>query len=262
MMRKAYEAHEREYQRMRMDGIQSWFQRREQWSIDPHDEHFLQDVLAQSWAPHEGVAIELGCGTGALVRWLSKKGFTTLGVDISQTAIQMAIAQSEGYGCQYLVGDICSMDTKLISKCDICIDGRFLHCITSSEDRTAVLKKVQQILNPGGVFVLMSMCSPIDYRSFSSEYKSQRILDNVIYSPTGNGEVFRESRTIGKTTYNPTRYVAHWQKILVEIRRAGVLPTLVRFNRCSAEEPVSSLNVAALTTASTTTNESAVGGSI
>ena len=252
-MKKVYEAHEREYRRMRAEGIQSWSQRSKAWAIDPHDKRFLEDVFAQPWAPQGGRTIELGCGTGPLIRWLSKKGFTATGIDISRTAIEMAKALSKEYEVAYRVSDVCSLDPTDLGKYDLCIDGRFLHCITNLQDRKAVLRNVRHILMPGGVFILMSMCFPIDRRGFANLYKNQRILDNVIYVPAGNSEDFQDSRIINGKKYIPTRFVAHWQKLLSELRGAGFLPMLVRHNHCVLGEPVSSLNVAALTKRCTAT---------
>jgi 2-polyprenyl-3-methyl-5-hydroxy-6-metoxy-1,4-benzoquinol methylase len=93
-MKISYEAHEKEYRRMESAGIPSWFRRNRPWDIDPHDEHFLADVLAQPWAPKTGVVIELGCGTGPLTRWLANKGCQATGIDISPTAIRMAQQRS------------------------------------------------------------------------------------------------------------------------------------------------------------------------
>ena len=175
-MRKSYEAHEYEYRKMKSHGIKSWFRRNSPWSISPPDKHFLEDIFIQSWAPKKGQAIELGCGTGTISRWLTKKGFTTTGIDISKTAIKMAKAQSQGLKIKYINDDFCSMDTKPLGKYDLCVDGQFLHCITNRRDRKTVLHKIRQILKPKGIFVLMSMCSPINRHSFANLYKKKYYL--------------------------------------------------------------------------------------
>jgi 2-polyprenyl-3-methyl-5-hydroxy-6-metoxy-1,4-benzoquinol methylase len=106
-VKKSYETHEDEYRRMEAADIKSWFCRNRPWHIDPYDKHFLEDVFAQSWAPKSGSALELGCGTGPLTRWLVKQKFKTTGVDVSVTAIRMAKKQSANSSIDYRAADCC-----------------------------------------------------------------------------------------------------------------------------------------------------------
>ncbi len=245
-MKKNYELHEYVYQKMSKKGIKSWDQNNHSWSIDPQDERFLKDVIAQSWVIQKGKAIELGCGTGPLVRWLAEKNFEVTGIDISKTAIQMAKEQSGKHNCQYLVNNICTMNILELEKYDLCIDGHFFHCITRQDDRDNMFRRIRQILKPGGVFVLMSMCFPVNQSSFSSLYKDQIILDNQIYVPVENYSEVQDTRVINKNKYLPTRYLGQWQRIISEMNKASLSPMLVRFNHCTSMDPVSSLNVAAI----------------
>ena len=245
-MKKPYEAHENEYGKMESAGIKSWFLRNRPWDIDPYDEHFLEDVFAQPWAPQNGRVIELGCGTGPLTRWLAKKGFHATGVDISRTAIRMAVAQSKKFNIEYQVADICMQTIGQPGKFDLCLDGRFLHGITSPKDRRAVLANVHRLLKPNGIFVLMSMCSPMERAALARQYPAQRVLKNVIYYPRPQTETYADTKTINGKEYFPARFVGHWESLLSELKRAGLQPSLIRFSRCLPEEPVSSLNVAAI----------------
>jgi 2-polyprenyl-3-methyl-5-hydroxy-6-metoxy-1,4-benzoquinol methylase len=246
LMKKPYECHEDEYCRMAVTGTKSWFQRNRPWDIDPHDEHFLKDVFAQPWAPKKGHAIELGCGTGPLTRWLTKKGFKTTGVDLSGTAIRMAREQSKKFVIDYRVADICTEDVRSFGKFDLCVDGRFFHVITNLKDRDAVLENVRRLLNPKGIFVLMSMCMPIERGSLARQYPDQKILRNVIYYPLKKTEAFSGIKKINSQQYFPTRFLGHWKFLLSELQKAALRPLLVRFNHCLPQEPVSSLNVAAI----------------
>ena len=248
-MQKSYEAHEFEYRRMKSKGIKSWDQRNSPWSISPPDKRFLEDVLMQRWSPKKGQAIELGCGTGTISRWLTKKGFTVTGVDISKTAIQMAKTQSKGFEIEYINDDFCSINVNSSDKYNLCMDGHFLHCITDKKDRKIVLRKIRQILNPGGIFIMMSMCSPISHKNFTKVYTNQKILDDVIYIEAEKYGDFRDSRMIKETKYLPTRYITHWKKLLFELRKADFLPMIIQYSRYDkndTKEPTSSLNVAAI----------------
>ncbi|MBU1767562.1 MAG: class I SAM-dependent methyltransferase [Candidatus Omnitrophica bacterium] len=248
-MRKSYEAHEYEYRKMKSHKIKSWSRRNYPWSISPPDKHFLEDIFIQSWAPKKGQAIELGCGTGTISRWLTKKGFIVTGIDVSQTAIKMAKAQSKGLKIKYINDDFYLIDTKPLGKYNLCIDGQFLHCITDKKDRKTVLSKIRQILNPGGVFVVMSMCFPVSHKNFAKTYTTQKILGNVIYIEAEKYGEFQGLRIIQGKKYIPTRYIAHWKVLLSELKNAGFYPMIIKYfihDKNTPEEPTSYLNVAAI----------------
>ena len=245
-MKKPYEAHENEFGKMESAGVKSWFLRNRPWDIDPQDEHFLEDVFAQPWAPQIGRVIELGCGTGPLTRWLAKRGFQATGVDISRTAIRMAIAQSKKFNIEYPMADVCTQTIGQPGTFDLCLDGRFFHGITGRKDRSAVLANVHQLLKPKGIFILMSMCAPIERAALARQYPAQKILKNLIYYPCQQTKKYSGAKTINGKEYFPARFLGHWESLLSELKHASLQPALIRFNRCIPEEPVSSLDVAAI----------------
>jgi SAM-dependent methyltransferase len=242
---RAYEAHEQEYRRMRERGIATWGQRGGGPALEPDDLRFLEDVLAQGWAPKAGRALEVGCGTGPLARWLAGRGYAVTGLDVSPTAIAMARAQTEPHGVTWRVGDICAGEPAGLGRFDLVLDGRALHCITRPADRGRALANVRALLRPGGVFVLMGMCAPIDRRAFRRQFPSQRLSGPVVYAPAPGSGVWDDAVRDGDGAWLPTRYVAHWRRILAEVRATGFEPVLHRVHRCGPDEPVSALNLAA-----------------
>jgi len=94
----------------------------------------------------------------------------------------------------------------------------------------------------------MSMCAPIDRVALTRQHPGQKILKNVIYYPRGQAENFLDATIINGKEYIPMRFVGHWKLLLSELQKAGLQPLLTRFNHCLPEEPVSSLNVAAIKT--------------
>ena len=77
--KKPYEGHEVIYQRMKKKGILVWGQKGSGStgkSCQPETNNFLKDVLSQPWAPKSGKVIELGCGTGPILRRVYKRGFS------------------------------------------------------------------------------------------------------------------------------------------------------------------------------------------
>jgi hypothetical protein len=77
-MEKVYKSHETAYQNLRKHGAQSW---NEMYSTEAGKEpdhegknrqRFIEDVLEKDWSSKNGKALEIGCGTGHLIRWLCK----------------------------------------------------------------------------------------------------------------------------------------------------------------------------------------------
>ena len=247
--KKVYEAHEVLYQRMKADGIRSWeeFNPQNEYcnGVEVHMEQFMIDALSQPWAPSGGKAIEIGCGTGPIVRWLAERGFKCLGIDISKTAVAMAKEQSRGLGVSFRQADICNPVPAIAGKFALAVDGHCLHCITGPDDRKAFLTGAHSLLRPGGLLLVSSMCRPIDRGRFA-ERNRERLIGSIVYASWDGAGQFKHSRTIKGKPYAPTRYIGHWKNILAEIKAAGFHPQLVRLSMHCAEDPISSLSVAAL----------------
>ena len=249
-MKKPYQGHEITYQWMRKEGILVWGQKGKAKivkSCRPEANNFLKDVLSQPWAPKSGRAIEFGCGTGPMLRRVCKRGFSGVGIDISKTAIAMAKEQSKGLDIKFTQGDVCSLNAKSLGKFDLVIDGLCLHCITDIKDRKAYLDNVFKISKDGGLFVLLTMCGPMDRKSFSQACKDHKIVKKVIYVPFEDKSYGRLARFNGKS-YLPTRYVGHWKDILGEVRRAGFELKLIRYNANNRKDFCGTLAAGALKT--------------
>ncbi len=247
-MKKPYEGHEIIYRTMKKKGVLVWGQKGSGStgkSCCPETNNFLKDVLSQPWAPKSGRAIELGCGTGPILRRVCKRGFSGVGIDVSKTAITMAKEQSKGLDIKFRQGDVCNLNTKSLGKFDLVIDGLCLHCITDIKDRKAYLDTVFKILKDGGLFVLLTMCGPMDRKRFSEVCKGHEIVKKVIHVP------FEDKSYEGLVKFNdkyylPSRYVSHWKEILSEVRRAGFALKLIRYNANNSKDFCGTLTVGAL----------------
>jgi SAM-dependent methyltransferase len=247
-MKKPYEGHEFVYRRLKKKGLHSWNegQRIKGKSIDPETKRFLTDVLAQPWAPKGGRVIELGCGTGPILRWICKRDFSGLGIDISKTAIAMAKEQSKGLNVRFKQADICRTDVGRFGKFDLAVDGHCLHCIIRPKDRKVFLRNSFKLLKKGGLFIVMTMCSPADRKIFSNLYKKQKLINNIIYLPFDKAGEYEGFLTINGRDYIPTRKIPHWKSILSEISDAGFKIQMFRYSKAAGEDPSGDLSVAAL----------------
>lgn len=248
--KKAYEAHEVLYQRMKAGGLRSWeklnAQNEHHNGLEVYMEQFMADALSQPWAPGKGKAIEIGCGTGPIVRWLAKRGFVCLGIDISGTAVAMAREQSKGLDdVRFEQADICDMNPSKLGAFALVVDGHCLHCITQPKDRKAFLHNAHRLLQPGGLFLVATMCRPIDRRAFSMKHR-EKLIGSTVYASWARAGEFTHSRTIKGKAYMPTRHIGHWKDILTEIKTAGFRPQLVRLNLHYTDHPISSLCVGAI----------------
>jgi len=246
--KKPYEGHEIVYRKMKEKGILVWGQKGSGStgkSCHPEINSFLKDVLSQPWAPKGGRVIELGCGTGPILRRVCKSGFSGVGVDVSKTAITMAKEQSKGLDIKFRQGDVCNLNAKSLGKFDLAIDGLCLHCITGAKDRKAYFDNVSKILKDGGLFVLLTMCGPMNRKRFSEACKGHKIAKKVVYVPFEDKSYGRLTKFNGKT-YLPSRYIGHWKEILSEIRRASFTSKLIRYNANNSKDFCGTLTVGAL----------------
>jgi 2-polyprenyl-3-methyl-5-hydroxy-6-metoxy-1,4-benzoquinol methylase len=247
-MKKPYHGHELIYQQMRKKGCLVWGQKQSGSkgnSDHPDINNFLKDALSQPFAPKGGRAIELGCGTGPILRRVCKKGFSGVGIDISKTAIAMAKEQSKGLDIKFRQGDVCDLNTKSLGKFDLVIDGLCLHCITDAKDRKAYFDNVFKILKDNGLFVLLSMCGPMDRKRLSQACKGHKIIKKVVYVPFEDKSYGRLIKLNGKS-YLPSRYIGHWKEILGEVRRAGFDLKLIRYNANNSKDFCGTLTVGAV----------------
>lgn len=93
------------------------------------------------------LCVDLGCGTGAFTRRLTKFNLDLLGIDISPRSI--ARATQEGGGPRYMTGDIMHVDLPAESA-DIAVFSGVLHHLPEREHRASALREAFRILKPGG----------------------------------------------------------------------------------------------------------------
>jgi SAM-dependent methyltransferase len=247
-MTKSYEGHEDIYKKIKKKGLRSWneFQRIKQKEISSDTKRFLTDVVTQPWAPKGGRVVELGCGTGPILRWICKNNFSGLGIDISKTAIAMAKEQTRDANVKFKRADLCRIDAGKIGKFDLAIDGHCLHCITNERDRKNFLKNSFKLLKKGGVFIVITMCGPGDRKIFSNGWKGQKLINHIIYYPLHKARQYADFITYNGRDYIPTRKILHWKSILSEIRNDGFKIQMFQYNASTEKEPFGDLSVAAL----------------
>lgn len=101
--------------------------------------------------------LEIGCGTGELVRFLSRYGATVAGMDLDETMV--AVAQAKGIEndrVRFLVGDMAGIG-RLFAPASfthiLCVGNTLVH-LPSRESIAAFLGEAAGLLAAGGTLVL------------------------------------------------------------------------------------------------------------
>lgn len=116
----------------------------EEWS------RYLTELLKE-YRIEEGVVCELGCGTGKMTRLLADAGYDMIGVDMSED--MLAIASMENpQQILYLCQDMRELElygtvAAVVSVCDS------MNYLLEEEDLLEVFQRVNEYLEPGGVFL-------------------------------------------------------------------------------------------------------------
>jgi len=169
-MRESYRADEDVFRKLRAAGKTSWDEQAdpgasfERFVMRP----FLEESLAGMARASQGLsALEIGCGSGPICCFLAARGWAVRGIDVSQTALEMARqnAAQRGLDVRFDDADICNMPEQtreglaLDERYDLVIDGHCLHCLVRDEHRRGALGAIHRLLRPDGLFLIETMIS-------------------------------------------------------------------------------------------------------
>lgn len=117
----------------------------------PYDEwgEYLVSLL-KKYGVEDGLVLDMGCGTGAMTRYLDAHGYDMTGIDVSEEMLTIAKEKSSS-DILYLLQDMREFELygtvrAIVSVCDS------LNYITEEEDLLQVFRLVWNYLDPDGVF--------------------------------------------------------------------------------------------------------------
>lgn len=100
--------------------------------------------------------IDLGCGEGRDCRWLAQQGYRATGVDVSPAALDRArqLCRHLPSPPAFLERDVIRLHGIAPESFDLALNMGCLHMLDVDADRMAHLRRVYEILKPGGVLLL------------------------------------------------------------------------------------------------------------
>ena len=160
--RRAYYDHEGVYRRLRDQGYTGW---------GPPDRgnplEYIEVFLASEFAPNPSYALDLGCGGGEVSIHLAKLGWKVLGIDYSETAIELARENAviAGVDVEFLVADVAKPLTLKKGSFALVLDYLVRHCLIEHSDRRTFMLNAYEALSNGGIMLGVNMTSDgyLDY---------------------------------------------------------------------------------------------------
>lgn len=221
-MSRSYRADEKVFQKLRAAGKTSWDEQ-----ADPEanfDRFVMRPFLEESLGGmprvlHGLSALEVGCGSGPICCFLAARGWAVRGIDVSQTALEMAQqnAAQRGLNVQFDAADICSMPEQP-DRYDLVIDGHCLHCLVCDEHRREALTAIGRLLKPDGLFLIETMIShPALIVKGNYRIDPQGVLSIKVDSPTGHDDAFQSD----SEWFAPYRRLLTADQVATELRNTG-----------------------------------------
>lgn len=112
-----------------------------------------------SYLTKEDQVLELGCGTGSTALLLAPEVAHITASDLSSSMVEIGEgkAQVEGVSnISFVASDIYGPDIE-IGPFDVVMAHNLIHLL---EDTPAVMKRINQLVKPGGIFISKTVCKP------------------------------------------------------------------------------------------------------
>jgi SAM-dependent methyltransferase len=122
--------------------------------FSPEPSPHLVRAVEEGFLRPRSTVLDVGCGAGSNVLYLSRSGFHGYGVDISPGAVHAAQqrARREGVAADFRVGDVLALDFPDRSF-DGLVDNGCFHTLPTRR-RGEYAGEIHRVLRPGGSFVL------------------------------------------------------------------------------------------------------------
>ena len=250
-----YELHEVAYKRIKEAGGNHWADRPgnpDDHPIDPPMLRFFETLAQTTFFPSQGRVLELGCGSAVFLRWLFEQEYANFahgaGVDVSPTAIELANKQSEKYDFDLLVHDHAATELAFPENhFNLIVDSHCLHCVTNKDTRRRFIDNAAKLLAPGGLFVVATMCTPMNWAALRANHRKSKIINRMQYCPITNPSDYLDVIEVEGKHYIPQRYFGHWKDLLTELTKSSLKLCFFEYRGLEKKNEICSTLHAALT---------------
>jgi SAM-dependent methyltransferase len=192
-----------------------------------YDDYFarnqLFDLDEQIIARHftqPGLVADFGCGTGRALIPLARRGFRTLGIDLSTPMLRVVKEKAEldGLDVMRLRANLVELECVRDRVVDygICLFST-LGMIRGRENRRRVLEHIQRMLKPGGLFVLHVHNYWFNlFDRLGRRWIAQNLIDSALHREVERGDKFFDYRRVPKMFL----HTFSRRELLGELRRA------------------------------------------
>jgi len=181
---------------------------------------FLDEVLPTlSFGAGEPRAFEYGTGTGPGACYLAERGFHVDAIDTSPSAIELALsfAARRGLEIAFAVADVTQLD-RPGRKYDLVVDNFCLHNLITDEERRRTLALAQDLLRPGGYFVVGTSVFRPD-RNYGGDIRDEE--SGIVYRRLESAGDFEDEVTIDGTSYYARVRHLSFSRLREELEAAG-----------------------------------------
>lgn len=171
--------------------------------------------------------LEVGCGTGANIWYISREGFDVYGIDGSVTAVEKAREriENEKLKAELIIGDIVKLPYEN-SFFDVVIDNECLYANTL-DSTLSIIKEISRVLKPEGKFYSRTFSDKM-YIGKSQKSIAYNEFTNISDGPLANkgfvrltsekdieiiyGSAFEvlSVDTLKHTSYNRSLFTSEW----------------------------------------------------
>jgi ubiquinone/menaquinone biosynthesis C-methylase UbiE len=158
------------------------------------------ELLAELVGPGSGVALDIGCGTGAVSEQLRVLGYTPIGVDLSTDQLRLAVKHLPVIQADATYLPIAADSVPLVYT---------TYTSTEYDDLQSVINEIARVLKPGGRYVEIAT-----HPCFNGGY-AETLNNGSVVVRAG----YRKSRYLGPTHFKSTvrSRVGAWNRPLEEI---------------------------------------------
>lgn len=168
-----------------------------------------------------GLVADFGCGTGRALIPLARRGFRTLGIDLSEPMLRVVQEKAEidQLDVMRLRANLVELDCVRDDVVDygICLFST-LGMIRGRQNRRQLLQHVHRVLKPGGLFVLHVHNYWFNlFDRLGRRWIVRNTIESTLHREIERGDKFFDYRGVPKMFL----HTFPWRELVGELRRAG-----------------------------------------